>query len=232
MAFDSRRLAQFSNVNGFGVYRYDTTDPLTDIDDVGYMNNSDDVLNLAVGDMIEVFVWVTAVRSGTMSIVTRFVVSVVNAATGAVTLVNLSNIGAFRGALATDSSEFTMTTGVQADLDFDGEEYDTDNIHSTSVNPSRLTVPAGVTRIQCWCRLDGTGDESFGDFIIQLVKNGSGIPVGGFHINLEQTTSLFKFTTISTVLFVNPGDFFELRVFQNSGGDMTVDPQFGMIIWQ
>ncbi len=236
MAFDEEQLAQFSSVNSYGLYRYDTTDPLTLVDDVGYMNNIDDDLNLAVGDMIEVFVWVTAVRSGTMSVVARFVVTVVNDATGAVTLVNvataLSGVGVFRGALVNDSSEFTMTTGVQADLDFNNEEYDTDNIHDTSVNPSRLTVPAGVTRVQLWCQIAGTGDETFGDFIIQLIKNGSGLPKGGFHINLEQTTSLFKMTTISTVLEVNPTDFFELRVFQNSGGDMTVDPQFAMIIWQ
>ncbi len=232
MAFDGTQLAQFSSVNSFGLYRYDTTDALTDVDDVGYMNNIDDDLNLAVGDMVEVFAWVTAVRSGTMSIVARFVVSAVNDTTGAVTLVNLSNIGAFRGALVNDSSEFTMTTGVQADLDFNSEEYDTDSIHDTSTNSSRLTVPAGVTRVQLWCRVDGTGDETFGDFLIQLIKNGSGIPTGGFNLNIEQTTSLFKITLISTVLEVIPTDFFEMRVLQNSGDDMVIAPQFAMIIWQ
>lgn len=87
MAFDSSELTLIGSHNGYGLYRYDTTDGLTTVDGSGYMNNSDDDLNLAVGDIIEVVVWATAVRTGTISAVGRMIVVSVSAAG----VVDLSN---------------------------------------------------------------------------------------------------------------------------------------------
>ena len=67
MAYTAGNLALTGHGNGFGDYRYDTTDALTDVDGSGYFNNSDDDLNLAVGDLINVVVWSSAVRTGTIS---------------------------------------------------------------------------------------------------------------------------------------------------------------------
>jgi hypothetical protein len=86
MAFDASNLALVSSVNGYGLYRYDTTDALATVDGDGYMNNSDDTVNLAVGDVIEVVVWTTAVRTGTISAVGRHIVMAVSSGS-----VNLSN---------------------------------------------------------------------------------------------------------------------------------------------
>lgn len=87
MAVDVSNLAQVSSVNGFGLYRYDTLDALTTVDGAEYFNNSDEVVNLAVGDIIEVVVWATAVRTGTISAVGRLIVVSVSAAG----VVDLSN---------------------------------------------------------------------------------------------------------------------------------------------
>jgi len=87
MAFDASNLALISSVNGFGLYRYDTTDALTTVDGDGYMNNDDDDLNLAVGDIIDVVVWSSAVRTGTISDVGKLIVMQVGA-TGDVDLSN------------------------------------------------------------------------------------------------------------------------------------------------
>ena len=67
MAFDADNLALKNAVNGFREYRYDTLDAMTTIDGDGYFNNSDDDQNLRVGDLIDVVVWSTAVRTGTVS---------------------------------------------------------------------------------------------------------------------------------------------------------------------
>ncbi len=67
MAYDPGNLSLISSVNGFGFYRYDSLDAVTLGDIDGYFNNSDDTLNLAVGDMILVVDWTTAVRSGTIA---------------------------------------------------------------------------------------------------------------------------------------------------------------------
>lgn len=80
MAYTAGNLAQVGHANGFGLYRYDTTDALTVVDGSGYFNNSDDDLNLAVGDVIEVVVWGTAVRTGTIAGVGRVIVVSVSAA--------------------------------------------------------------------------------------------------------------------------------------------------------
>jgi hypothetical protein len=74
MAVDTSNLVLLGDGNGFGYYRYDTTDALTDVDADGYFNNADDTLNLAVGDLIKVVVWTTAVRTGTISTVGEVVV--------------------------------------------------------------------------------------------------------------------------------------------------------------
>jgi hypothetical protein len=87
MAFNAANLSLMAQANGFGLYRYDTLDVLTDVDDNGYMNNSDDTVNLRVGDIIEVVVWATAIRTGTISDVGRHIVYGVSAAG----VVNLSN---------------------------------------------------------------------------------------------------------------------------------------------
>lgn len=80
MAFDSRNLTLLAQGNGFGHYRYDTLDAHADVDTAGYFNNSDDAINLAVGDTIDVIVWGTAVRTGTISAFGRHIVNEVTAA--------------------------------------------------------------------------------------------------------------------------------------------------------
>ena len=80
MAFDKSNLTLLSQGNGFGHYRYDTLDTHADVDTAGYFDNSDDGINLAVGDMIDVVVWATAVRSGTIAAYGRHVVNSVTAA--------------------------------------------------------------------------------------------------------------------------------------------------------
>ena len=93
MAYTSGNLVLIGGGNGYNTYRYDTMDAHTDVDGNGYFNNSDDDLNLAVGDIIDVFVWGTAVRTGTISTYGRHVVNAVasgvvdcsNVTTGTVT---------------------------------------------------------------------------------------------------------------------------------------------------
>ena len=67
MAYVAGNLALISSVNGYGLYRYDSTDVQDLVEDAGYFNNLDDNLNLAKGDMIHSFTWATAVRTGTLS---------------------------------------------------------------------------------------------------------------------------------------------------------------------
>ena len=80
MAYIAADFALVSSVNGFGLYRYDTLDTIETVDTGGYFNNIDDNLNLAVGHMIAVISWTTAVRTGTIFDVSRVVVTTVDSA--------------------------------------------------------------------------------------------------------------------------------------------------------
>jgi len=80
MAYTPGNLSLIGSANGFGLYRYNTLDAATAVDGSGYFNNSDDSLNLAVGDVIEVVVWATAVRTGTIADVARHIVVSISAA--------------------------------------------------------------------------------------------------------------------------------------------------------
>lgn len=79
MAYTAGNLVLMASGNGFCQYRYDTTDAAAVVDGDGYFNNSDDTLNLRVGDIIDVVVWSSAVRTGTISDVSKHIVMVVDA---------------------------------------------------------------------------------------------------------------------------------------------------------
>lgn len=88
MAFDNSQLVLMGVGNGFKLYRYDTLDTHATVDTAGYFNNSDDDVNLKVGDIIEVVVWSTAIRTGTISTYGKHMVVSVSAAG----LVDITNV--------------------------------------------------------------------------------------------------------------------------------------------
>jgi hypothetical protein len=90
MAFDTSELASLGHVNGYNYYRYDTLDAHTDVDGAGYFNNIDDDQNFAVGEIIYVVVWSTAVRTGTISTYGTHIVNAVNTSTGVVDTSNVT----------------------------------------------------------------------------------------------------------------------------------------------
>lgn len=95
MAYTPGNLVQQAHGNGFGLYRYDTTDDLDVVEDAGYFNNKDDDLNLVVGDKIDAFSWNTDVRTGTLAAYKTFAVTNVipNDATNDAGNVNVAEIG-------------------------------------------------------------------------------------------------------------------------------------------
>lgn len=84
MTFNAPDLTLMYEANGYATYRYDTLDTHATVDSAGYFNNTDDAQNFRVGDIIEVVVWATAVRTGTISTYGRHIVNAVAAATGIV----------------------------------------------------------------------------------------------------------------------------------------------------
>lgn len=134
------------------------------------------------------------------------------------------------GARVYNDAATTLTTGVVTILTFNQERFDTDSIHDTSSNSSRLTCKtAGVYAIY--------GSASF-------AANATGMRQ--LFIRLNGTTNIAPAQSpaatfgrthiwITTVYNLAVNGYVELTAFQDSGGNLTVDyigntsPEFGMV---
>jgi len=121
----------------------------------------------------------------------------------------------FRGCLVYPSSSQSLLDVTSTAIPFDSEVFDTDSIHSTSFNNTRLTVPSGVTKV----RITGQGSVvTFfsGRATLAITKNGSstyfGMPRGDTPVTVG-TISL----NASSLLSVSGGDYFQLVLYQNTG---------------
>ncbi len=124
----------------------------------------------------------------------------------------------FRGALVTDASVQTIGNSSFTAIDFDTETKDTDDIHDNSTNNTRLTVPLGVTVIRLHAGVamafDATGDRAY-----RITKAGS-TGVGQPRIDISTSGFNAHGNLVSGPLDVVENDYFELEVFQNTGGDL------------
>lgn len=127
----------------------------------------------------------------------------------------LANPPACRARRTTNQS---LTTAVAAAIAFDAERYDTDSMHSTSVNTSRITiVTPGLYLL--------TGHVSF-------ASNATG--VREVYLYLNNTTRLVDVVTTpvtgdstrvtaTTVYKLAAADYVEMFAYQTSGGALNVE---------
>jgi hypothetical protein len=114
------------------------------------------------------------------------------------------------GAQSLSNNTFTALTATL-------ELYDTDGYHSTSVNTSRITIPAGLggyylVQGQCNWDLNATGGR-----VVSIYKNGSVVSPGGV---IEGSSTQYSASTISTTIALSAGDYIELFGRQSSGGSL------------
>jgi hypothetical protein len=111
------------------------------------------------------------------------------------------------------AADFTVTV-----ITWDSEDFDTDSMHSTSSNTSRLTIPTGKTgywQINASLGFDG---NATGIRTLRLSKNGT-------YVNAEQTNATATFGVImgfTNVLYLTAGDYIEIAALQTSGGALNV----------
>lgn len=128
---------------------------------------------------------------------------------------------AFRGALTYKSANQTLTTGVATILSFDTNSYDTDTLHNTVTNNSRITVPSGVSKV----RLSGIvqfAQNGTGYRRAEILKNGGAFAGAGYQEMAPQSSTVQTCTPVSSIVPVVAGDYFELRATQTSGGNLDL----------
>jgi hypothetical protein len=122
----------------------------------------------------------------------------------------------------------TITTGVLTSLTWNSEEYDNDSIHDVIINPERLTIKtAGRYLIFGFVRFESNATGTRG---IEIIKDGISTLVERYKDACSTNCGL----TIATVDDFEVGDYIELDVWQDSGGNLDIQasprPRFG-VMW-
>jgi hypothetical protein len=134
----------------------------------------------------------------------------------------------FVGVLANKTSSQTISNDSETVLTFTAaDSFDTDAFHDTSTNTGRLTIPSGKGGYyKIYFVVNWTGGNSTGLRTTQLYKNGSSVTAqSSAASNSGQVASC----VLSITQDVSAADYFEIRGYQASGGNLNVnDAFFGM----
>ena len=118
-----------------------------------------------------------------------------------------------------ENASTSINNNTDTILTFSGELYDTDAMHSTSTNTSRITIPAGKGGYYEFRWSMVWDNNTTNNRRIRLLKNGSGYEFGPIlTIRGVGLTGLSNSSVVSTVA----GDYWELQAFQDSGGALNV----------
>jgi hypothetical protein len=130
----------------------------------------------------------------------------------------------FRGALVTMSGDEGTVSSTDEVLDWDTETYDVGGWHS-GANPSRLTVPAGVSRVRISWQVRWEVDAAGGRQVLTKKNGAIYIAGGGSMVQIPPAGAPLQTIMAgqTAVVEVAAGDYFELRVYQTSGGNLNVE---------
>lgn len=134
-----------------------------------------------------------------------------------------------RGALAKKAADqtganFTTLTAVTWDSETGG--YDTDSIHDNSTNPSRMSVPSGVSYVQLYgnIRIDNKTAADWVQAIIQ--KTGANV-IGLPNVFFEPGSSQVQWNFCSAPIAVTGGtDYFEMKIQAESDTAIDINSTF------
>jgi len=104
-------------------------------------------------------------------------------------------------------------------ITFDTEDVDRDNMHSTSVNTSRLTAQTAgyyLAHGVAAYATNGTGGRAAG-----LSINGTRSPGRAVDLQTVATAATTSAAPVSSIVFLNVGDYLELQANQASTGSLN-----------
>lgn len=115
------------------------------------------------------------------------------------------------------STQNISTGGGGTAVSWNSEDFDPRAMHDNSTNPSRLTVPPGVTCVELTAVTDWD-NNSAGERTLWILKNGTTTIVQKMQAALRESRN----DICTGPIAVSPTDYFELMVFQDSGGTRTI----------
>ena len=125
----------------------------------------------------------------------------------------------FKGVLLRRSTNYVIpSSGAYTAIPWETASYDTDSFWDGGT-PSRLTVPAGVTRVRMMANLEWQTSPT--NQLIEIRKNGTSVLGGGsFIVRGDGGYSNQMRNITSAVMEVTPGDYFELMVYVGSSAEV------------
>lgn len=124
-----------------------------------------------------------------------------------------------RCALVYNTGTQALSAGVTTTLTWNAEEYDDAAFHDNSTNPSRLTVPSGVSLVKVSACIKGGNVAD--QLVLTFLKNGAS--ARGLGRKDSDTASEENCHAISAVLEVTAGDYFECQAFSTNATSITAD---------
>jgi hypothetical protein len=126
----------------------------------------------------------------------------------------------FVGARVYGSAVQSIATATYALVTWNTESFDTDAFHDNSTNTSRFTIPSGKAGKYLFnLKTVFNSTSSTGDRILYFFKNGSEILESPFALTTRSNLQM----SLSSVQSAAVGDYFEMYVFQTSGGAVDLD---------
>ena len=133
-------------------------------------------------------------------------------------MTNISSPGpSFKGAVVEITATETIPNSSTTPIPWDAAILDT-NVFWAVGNPTRLTVPAGVSRVRLSAKFSwNSGAPATTEwFSTHRKSGGADISDESTRINVVTGTQLRGFV-VSQIIPVTPGDYFTLDVFQSAG---------------
>ena len=130
----------------------------------------------------------------------------------------------FKGALVVKSGTQSIANATNVDVTWQTVIYDTDAFFSGG-SPTKLTVPAGVTRVRLSGVVDWSATGVQNKRAVQILKNDAVFDGFGQNTRIDSGTASDEQRqgVVSAIVDVDEGDFFEINVRQTSGGGKNVE---------
>lgn len=132
----------------------------------------------------------------------------------------LEAIAAPRARASITGTPPSISNGTITTVSLNAEDYDTNGLHSTTTNPSRITLD----RAGAWLVVGSLGflGNAAGRRIGIILKNGAEVAR-----NLTfPTTAAISLVTTTAVVSANAADYVELQAYQDSGTALSLVPEY------
>jgi len=128
-------------------------------------------------------------------------------------------ISGFRGALVTKTTVQAIANDTETAITWDSEINDSDEFHEGVTNPTRFTIPTGVSKVFVSASISFASNVN-GIRAVYIKRNGA-TAVGLPYDTRSGNASGISIGISSAVIDVIAGDYFELWVKQTSGGSLN-----------